>query len=140
MSEDSRSSVKKLGVNVLVLFGTWALTLLLVRVAGTVADGSAVRTFGMFLGVGAGLFAALRFRAQVGAWILAAFAGFLLAEGAAHLAFGSRAVQGGEVHLTVMAAALAGSLLTAFFARALERTESKPPQEVARAGVGGPQP
>lgn len=139
MSEDSRSSVKKLGINLLVLLGTWALTLLLVRVAGTVADDSAVRTLGMFLGVGAGLFAALRFRAQVGVWVLSAFAAFLLAESAAHLAFGLRAVQGGEVHLTVMAAALGGSLLTAFLSRGWERTESRHPHEAARANVGSPQ-
>jgi len=67
------------------------------------------------------IFAAVRFRAVIAAWVFGAFAAYCASELAIHAVFGPRAAQGGPAHWATLIAAAAGVAIAATVIRTTRR-------------------
>jgi hypothetical protein len=102
---------RSVGVNLLVLAGTWLVALALVQLAQLTLRHWLGATLAILAAAGVGLLAARRLRAGAALRILLEVVAWMVAEAGAHAAFGIRSVQGQETHLAVMASGLLGVLL-----------------------------
>jgi hypothetical protein len=105
---------KATGINLAVLAGFWVLSFALVQLARLVSDHWISSAIAIAAAAGVGIVVSRRVDARLAQVLLLGVVAWMLAEAAAHVAFGIRSVQGGETHLTVMTASILGALLGFF--------------------------
>lgn len=118
MRNSSGSFAKLAAVNLLVLAGAWLLAFALVQFARLASGEWFVSSIAILLAAAVGLYAALRFKAEFALLLFLGVIAWVATELAAHATWGIRAIQGGETHLTIMAAAMVGVALGAVTRRA----------------------
>ena len=102
------------GINLAVLAGFWVLSLALVQLARLVSDHWITSTIAVTAAACVAIVVSRRVDARLAQVLLLGVVAWMVAEAAAHTAFGIRSVQGGETHLTVMTASILGALLGFF--------------------------
>lgn len=105
-----------LGRNVVALVVFWLTSLTFVSIGEHLLGGWPASTIGELVALLLGVVLALRLRARVTAYFLAAMTAYSASQNAIHLYFGIRAAQGAATHLAVMGAGLLGVILGAFLA------------------------
>ena len=113
----SLSAVLVLGRHLLAFVIFWILGFAFVQFAQRVLGGWPATEAGQLLACILGVAIALRMRAQVVAYFLAAMAAFSASELAIHSAYGIRAAEGAPTHLAVMGAGMLGVALGALLMR-----------------------
>jgi hypothetical protein len=111
------SLVLLLGRHVLAFVIFWIIGLAFVQVGLRVLGGWPAAEIGQLLACILGVAIALRIRAPIVAYLLAAMAAFSASELAIHSVYGIRAAQGAPTHFAVMGAAVLGVALGALLTR-----------------------
>ncbi len=96
---------------------TWIVGFAFVQVGQRALGGWPAAEIGQLLGCVLGVVIALRMRAPVVAYLVAAMAAFSASELAIHLTYGIRAAQGAPTHFAVMGAGVLGVALGALLMR-----------------------
>lgn len=136
--------VAALGRNALAGVICWILGYGVVRLAQRVLGGWQVTDLGLLLVCAVGVFIALRLRARVMAYFLAAMSAVFVSEFAIHVYYGIRAAQGAPTHFAVMGAGILGVILGGLLAArgrglatapagAVAESAAEPPSETSRA-------
>jgi hypothetical protein len=112
----SRSSsigqlLQSVGRNVVAGAIVWIIVLGFVQFGERVLGGWPASEVGQFLACTVGVVVALRLRARLMAYFVAAMAAFSASEVAIHLYYGIRAAQGAPTHFAVMGAGVLGVML-----------------------------
>jgi hypothetical protein len=112
--------------NLAVLAGAWLLALGLVQVATRTIPGWFAAPIAILLAAAAGVYAALRLRATFALLLILGTAASVASTLAAHATWGIRSVQGGPIHLTIIAAAMLGVTFGALGSTARRRLGARP--------------
>ena len=130
------SLVLSLGRHVLAFVIFWIISLALVQLGERVLGGWPASEVGQLVASVLGVAVALRLRAPVMAYLLAAMTAFSASEVAIDFYFGIRAAQGAPTHFAVMGAGIVGVALGALLMMRGRRT---PGFGVAALDAGSPQ-
>jgi hypothetical protein len=132
------SIVLLLGRNLLAFVIFWILSFGFVQFGERVLGGWPASAVGQLLGCVVGVAIALRTRARVTAYFLAAMAAYSASELTIHSVYGIRAAQGAATHFAVMGAGVVGVALGALLTRRNDRGPASYPAAVPHGSLAKP--